>query len=57
MLLDVTQAVAHLPLDDGSRRAEFLVLSAHKAYGPMGVGAGSVTCVRFPRGMAFSAGP
>ncbi|MCB9897845.1 MAG: aminotransferase class V-fold PLP-dependent enzyme [Planctomycetes bacterium] len=39
VLLDVTQAVAHLPLDDGSRRAEFLVLSAHKAYGPMGVGA------------------
>ena len=38
VLLDVTQAVGHLPLDEGSRAAEFLALSAHKAYGPMGVG-------------------
>lgn len=38
VLLDVTQAVGHLPLDDGSREAEFLALSAHKTYGPMGVG-------------------
>lgn len=38
VLLDVTQAVGHLPLDEGSRRADFLALSAHKMYGPMGVG-------------------
>ncbi|RKY19284.1 MAG: cysteine desulfurase CsdA [Planctomycetota bacterium] len=38
VLLDVTQALGHLPLDDGSRAAEFLACSAHKAYGPMGVG-------------------
>lgn len=38
VLLDITQALGHLPLDDGSRRADFLACSAHKAYGPMGVG-------------------
>ncbi len=38
VLLDVTQAAGHLPLDEGSRRADFLVLSAHKMYGPMGLG-------------------
>ncbi len=38
VLLDVTQSVGHLPLDDGSRAADFLAFSAHKMYGPMGVG-------------------
>jgi cysteine desulfurase/selenocysteine lyase len=38
VLLDITQALGHLPLDDGSRDADFLACSAHKAYGPMGVG-------------------
>lgn len=38
VLLDVTQAAGHLPLDAGTRRADFLALSAHKMYGPMGLG-------------------
>lgn len=38
VLLDVTQSVQHLPLDAGSREADFLVFSAHKMYGPMGLG-------------------
>lgn len=38
VLVDVTQSAGHLPLDDGSRAADFLALSAHKMYGPMGVG-------------------
>ncbi|MHC5210396.1 MAG: aminotransferase class V-fold PLP-dependent enzyme [Planctomycetota bacterium] len=37
-LLDLAQAAGHLPLDGGSRRADFLALSAHKMYGPMGLG-------------------
>jgi len=38
VLVDATQAAGHLPLDAGSRAADFLALSAHKMYGPMGVG-------------------
>jgi len=38
VLLDITQSAGHLALDQGSRDAEFLALSAHKMYGPMGVG-------------------
>jgi len=38
VLLDVTQAAGHLPLDEGTRAADFLALSAHKMYGPMGLG-------------------
>jgi len=38
VLLDVTQAVGHLPLDEGTLAADFLALSAHKMYGPMGLG-------------------
>jgi SufS family cysteine desulfurase len=38
VLLDLAQAAGHLPLDEGSRRADFLALSAHKMYGPMGLG-------------------
>jgi cysteine desulfurase/selenocysteine lyase len=38
VLLDVTQAVQHLPLDAGSSDADFLAFSAHKMYGPMGLG-------------------
>ena len=37
-LLDLAQAGGHLPLDDGSRAADFVVLSAHKMYGPTGLG-------------------
>jgi cysteine desulfurase/selenocysteine lyase len=38
VLLDLAQAAAHLPLDAGSRDADFVVLSAHKLYGPTGIG-------------------
>ncbi|GJM21859.1 MAG: cysteine desulfurase [Planctomycetota bacterium] len=38
VLLDITQAAGHLPLDEGTREADFLALSAHKMYGPMGLG-------------------
>jgi cysteine desulfurase/selenocysteine lyase len=38
VLLDVTQSAGHLPMDAGTRAADFLALSAHKMYGPMGVG-------------------
>jgi cysteine desulfurase/selenocysteine lyase len=38
VLLDLAQAAGHLPLDEGSRQADFLALSAHKMYGPMGLG-------------------
>jgi cysteine desulfurase/selenocysteine lyase len=38
VLLDLAQAAGHLPLDAGSREADFLVLSAHKLYGPTGLG-------------------
>lgn len=38
VLLDITQAAGHLPLDEGSLAADFLALSAHKMYGPTGVG-------------------
>ncbi len=37
-LLDLAQAAGHLPLDEGSRQADFVVLSAHKMYGPTGLG-------------------
>ncbi|MFT7461726.1 MAG: cysteine desulfurase/selenocysteine lyase [Pseudohongiellaceae bacterium] len=38
VLLDVTQSVQHLPLDEGCRQADFLAFSGHKMYGPMGLG-------------------
>jgi cysteine desulfurase/selenocysteine lyase len=38
LLIDAAQSAAHLPLDEGCRRADFLALSAHKMYGPMGLG-------------------
>jgi cysteine desulfurase/selenocysteine lyase len=38
VLLDLSQAAAHLPLDGGSHDADFVVFSAHKAYGPTGLG-------------------
>jgi len=39
VLLDATQAIAHLPLGEGARAADFVALSGHKTYGPGGVGA------------------
>jgi cysteine desulfurase / selenocysteine lyase len=38
VLLDLAQAAGHLPPDDGTRAADFVVLSAHKMYGPTGLG-------------------
>ncbi len=37
-LLDAAQSFAHLPLDVRELGADFVVFSAHKAYGPMGIG-------------------
>jgi len=39
VLLDAAQAVPHMPVDLQALRCEFLTFSAHKAYGPTGVGA------------------
>jgi cysteine desulfurase/selenocysteine lyase len=39
VLLDGAQAVPHLPVDIHALECEFFVFSAHKAYGPTGVGA------------------
>jgi cysteine desulfurase / selenocysteine lyase len=38
VLLDISQSAAHLPCDDGTRAADFVAFSAHKAYGPFGLG-------------------
>ena len=38
VLLDLAQAAGHLPLDGGSHDADFVVFSAHKLYGPTGLG-------------------
>lgn len=39
VLVDAAQAFGHQDIDFATLDADFLVLSAHKAYGPMGVGA------------------
>jgi len=38
VLIDAAQAAAHLPIDVQSLDCDFLAFSAHKAYGPTGVG-------------------
>ncbi|MFC4252959.1 aminotransferase class V-fold PLP-dependent enzyme [Sinimarinibacterium flocculans] len=38
LLVDATQSAAHLPLDVQAMGADFLALSAHKMYGPAGIG-------------------
>lgn len=38
VLLDVAQSIAHIPLDVQALGCDFLVFSAHKVYGPTGVG-------------------
>ncbi len=38
VLIDGAQAAAHLPIDVQALDCDFYVMSAHKAYGPMGVG-------------------
>ncbi|HOX25152.1 MAG TPA: SufS family cysteine desulfurase [Candidatus Krumholzibacteria bacterium] len=37
-VVDAAQSAGHLPLDFAAVGADFLVFSAHKAYGPMGLG-------------------
>jgi cysteine desulfurase/selenocysteine lyase len=39
VLIDASQSCAHIPIDVNDLKADFLVLSAHKAYGPTGTGA------------------
>ena len=38
VILDITQSVAHIPFDAQKTDADFVVFSAHKMYGPLGVG-------------------
>lgn len=38
VLMDAAQSVAHLPIDVQALDVDFLAFSAHKMYGPMGVG-------------------
>jgi cysteine desulfurase/selenocysteine lyase len=38
VLLDAAQSLSHLPLDVGALGVDFLAASAHKAFGPSGVG-------------------
>lgn len=38
VVLDVTQSIAHMPLDVQNIDADFVVFSAHKMYGPLGIG-------------------
>lgn len=38
VVIDAAQAVAHLPIDVQALDCDFLTFSAHKAYGPTGVG-------------------
>ena len=38
VVVDATQALAHIPIDVKDLDCDFLVGSAHKAYGPMGAG-------------------
>lgn len=37
-VVDATQSIAHMPIDVKDMNADFLVFSAHKLYGPMGIG-------------------
>lgn len=38
VLVDAAQAIAHMPIDVSSWDADFVAFSAHKAFGPTGVG-------------------
>ena len=38
MLVDAAQSAAHLPPDEATHEADFVALSAHKMYGPTGLG-------------------
>ena len=39
VLIDGAQAVAHLPVDVSALDADFYVLSGHKVFAPLGIGA------------------
>ena len=39
VVVDAAQSVGHMPVDFAATGADFLVFSAHKAYGPTGLGA------------------
>ena len=38
VIVDISQSIAHMPFDVTETDADFVVFSAHKMYGPMGVG-------------------
>lgn len=38
VIVDISQSIAHMPFDVMQTDADFVVFSAHKMYGPMGVG-------------------
>ena len=38
VLVDAAQAIAHIPINAGEWQADFVAFSAHKAFGPTGVG-------------------
>lgn len=47
VLVDATQSVGHIPVNVASLACDFFAFSAHKMYGPTGIGAlyGSVQCL------------
>jgi cysteine desulfurase/selenocysteine lyase len=47
-LIDATQSVAHLPVSVRVIPCDFLVFSAHKMYGPEGIGALYINTLRIP---------
>ena len=46
VMVDATQAIGRIPLEDWAKRCDFLAFSGHKLYGPTGIG---VLCGRFER--------